>query len=100
MLIVMNRFKVKPDRSDQFEKVWRDRDSHLAGVPGFKSFSLLRGPEGEDHVLYASHTVWESEAAFEAWTRSEAFRKAHAQAGEVKGIYLDHPYLEVFEAIL
>jgi len=96
----MNRFKVKPDRSDQFEKVWRDRDSHLAGVPGFKSFSLLRGPEGEDHVLYASHTVWESEAAFEAWTRSEAFRKAHAQAGEVKGIYLDHPYLEVFEAIL
>jgi len=100
VLIVMNRFKVKPDRSDQFEKVWRDRDSHLAGVPGFKSFSLLRGPEGEDHVLYASHTVWESEAAFEAWTRSEAFRKAHAQAGEVKGIYLDHPYLEVFEAIL
>ena len=44
-------------------------------------FHLLRGPEAEDHTLYASHTVWESKRAFEDWTRSEAFRKAHAQAG-------------------
>ncbi len=31
-------------------------------------FHLLRGPGGDDHTLYASHTIWQSRAAFEAWT--------------------------------
>jgi len=29
-------------------------------------------------VLYASHTIWQSHAEFEAWTRSEAFRECGA----------------------
>jgi heme-degrading monooxygenase HmoA len=40
---------------------------------GFVEFHLLKGPEAEDHTLYASHTVWENRAVFEAWTKSEAF---------------------------
>jgi heme-degrading monooxygenase HmoA len=49
--------------------------THLDKVPGFVEFHLLKGPEAEDHPRYASHTVWESRAAFEAWmTKSEAFR--------------------------
>ena len=80
--------------------MWRERESYLSDVPGFRSFHLLRGPEAEDHVLYASHTVWESRAAFDAWTRSEHFRKAHAQASAPKGTYLGHPELELFEAVL
>jgi hypothetical protein len=27
-----------------------------------------QGPEAEDQTLYASHTVWENRAVFEAWT--------------------------------
>lgn len=69
-------------------------------VPGFKTFSLLKGPQHEDHVLYASHSVWASKDAFQAWTESEAFRKAHAQASAPKGTYLGHPDLETFEAVL
>jgi Antibiotic biosynthesis monooxygenase len=42
--------------------------SHLDKVPGFVEFHLLKGPEAEDHTLYASHTVWENRAVFEAWT--------------------------------
>ena len=42
---------------------------------------LLRGPERDDHTLYSSHTTWRSRAAFETWTRSEAFRLAHRDAG-------------------
>jgi hypothetical protein len=30
--------------------------------PGFVPFHLLKGPEAEDHTLYASHTVWENPA--------------------------------------
>jgi heme-degrading monooxygenase HmoA len=51
-------------------------------VPGFLGFHLLKGPVRADHQLYATHTVWQSYAAFEAWTRSEAFRKAHVAADD------------------
>jgi heme-degrading monooxygenase HmoA len=61
----------------EFEQVWMSHDSHLDKLPGFVAFHLLKGPGAEDHTLYASHTVWESRAVFEAWTKSEAFRAAH-----------------------
>lgn len=100
MFIAMNRFRIAPGFEAGFEDLWRQRDSYLADVPGFVSFALLKGPARDDHMLYASHTVWESEAAFEAWTRSENFRKAHAQRSAPKGTYLGHPDLELFEAVL
>ena len=100
MFIAMNRFKIAPGFEEGFENVWRNRESHLSEVPGFKSFALLKGPEYDDHVLYASHSTWESREAFVAWTESDAFRKAHAQASAPKGTYLGHPNLETFEAVL
>lgn len=100
MFIAMNRFRIAPGFEAGFEALWRQRDSYLAEVPGFVSFALLKGPARDDHMLYASHTVWESKAAFEAWTRSEHFRKAHAQRSAPKGTYLGHPDLELFEAVL
>jgi len=100
MFIAMNRFRIAPGFEDGFEKIWRERESHLEVVPGFRSFALLKGPQREDHVLYASHSIWESRAAFEAWTESDAFRKAHAQASAPKGTYLGHPELETFEQVV
>ena len=100
MFIAMNRFKIKPGEENRFEDVWRNRDSHLDKVPGFRAFHLLRGPQRDDHILYSSHTVWESEAAFQAWTQSEAFRAAHKDAGDNKGLYLGHPEFEGFQAVL
>jgi heme-degrading monooxygenase HmoA len=99
MFIAMNRFKVVPDGAAAFEAVWTGRDTHLAGVPGFVTFHLLRGPEREDHVLYSSHTIWRSRADFEAWTTSEAFRAAHRDAGQNRPLYLGHPEFEGFEVI-
>ena len=58
MFIAMNRFRVKRGAEGAFEKVWVSRDSYLDRVPGFVEFHLLKGPEAEDHTLYASHTVW------------------------------------------
>ena len=98
--IAMNRFKIVKGFEDGFETLWRERDSYLSEVPGFRSFALLKGGESDDHVLYASHTIWESRAAFEAWTQSEHFRKAHAQRSAPKGTYLGHPDLELFEAVV
>ena len=97
MFIAMNRFRVVKGSEEAFENVWLSRDSHLDTVPGFVEFHLLKGPEAEDHTLYASHIVWESRTAFEAWTRSEAFRAAHHGAGENKPLYRGPPQFEGFE---
>ena len=100
MYIAMNRFRIAPGHEDDFETLWRERDSHLDNEPGFRSFQLLKGPSDDESTLYASHTIWESEADFRAWTQSESFKKAHAQARAPKGTYLGHPVFEGFEAIL
>src|SRR6478735_7926796 len=81
MYIAMNRFRVVKGSEADFEQVWQSRDTYLDKVPGFVEFHLLRGPEAEDHTLYASHTVWANHAAFEAWTKSEAFRAGITRPG-------------------
>ncbi len=99
MFIAMNRFKVAPGSEAAFEHLWTTRDSHLREVPGFVEFHLLRGPVRDDHVLYSSHTIWSDHAAFEAWTKSEAFRAAHKGAGDNKPLYLGPPTFEGFESL-
>ena len=99
MYIAMNRFKVANGSETDFETMWTSRDSHLREVPGFEEFHLLKGPQRDDHVLYASHTIWADYAAFEAWTKSEAFRAAHRNAGDNRPLYLGHPEFEGFEVI-
>lgn len=99
MFIAMNRFQVILGQEESFQQVWLSRDTHLVGVPGFIEFHLLRGPSQEDHTLFSSHTVWRSREDFEAWTRSEAFRQAHRNAGANTPLYLGHPCFEGFEVV-
>ncbi len=99
MFIAMNRFRVARGSEADFQTVWTSRDTHLKTVPGFVSFHLLRGPEREDHTLFASHTIWADRAVFEAWTKSDAFRRAHAGAGGNKPLYLGHPEFEGFDVV-
>lgn len=99
MYIAMNRFKVVRGAEGDFEEVWTGRSSHLAAVPGFKEFQLLKGPVSEDHTLYASHSVWASEEAFRGWTKSEAFRAAHAGVRGQKPLYLGPPEFEGFNPV-
>lgn len=100
MFIAMNRFRIAHGFEEGFEEIWRQRDSYLDEVPGFREFHLLRGPSTDTETLYASHSVWDSRDAFVAWTESEAFHKAHAQARAPEGTYLAHPDFEGFEAVL
>lgn len=99
LYLTMNRFQVRSGREADFEAVWAQRDSHLKSVPGFVAFHLMKGEEKEGYTLYASHTTWASEDAFRDWTRSEAFRRAHAGAGSHSDIYQGHPQLETFTSI-
>ena len=98
--IAMNRFKIALNRENDFENIWKKRETHLNDVPGFIEFHLVKGKTEESHTLYASHSTWESRNDFEAWTKSEAFRIAHKGAGEHSDIYQRLPQFERFEVIL
>jgi len=97
MYIAMNRFKIALGHEKDFESIWKKRESHLDGVPGFREFHLLRGSSNDSFTLYASHSLWDSNEAFKGWTKSENFRKAHSQAHPPKGMHLSHPRFEGFE---
>ena len=100
--IAMNRFKIRPGREADFENIWKERESRLKELKGFREFRLLKGPEAADHQLYSSHVIWDSRADFEAWTKSEQFRDAHRNAGTREGEspILGHPQFEGFETVL
>lgn len=101
MYIAMNRFRIVPGCEQEFIDIWKNRDSHLDTVPGFRSFNLLQGPTMAEYTLFASHSIWERRKDFENWTHSESFRKAHANAGGPrKNIYLGPPQFEGFEAVV
>ncbi|NEV78584.1 antibiotic biosynthesis monooxygenase [Rhodopseudomonas sp. BR0C11] len=101
MFIAMNRVQVKRGAEQTFEEIWATRESYLSEMDGFVEFHLLKGPVADDHTLYATHTMWASKAAFEAWTTSDQFRRSHARAGNDTGqsLYLGHPRFEGFEVI-
>ncbi|MEN8261499.1 MAG: antibiotic biosynthesis monooxygenase [Pseudomonadota bacterium] len=99
MYIAMNRFTVARGREEEFENIWRSRNSYLDEVPGFVSFHLLRGATNESSTLFLSHSQWESEAAFVGWTKSDAFRSAHKNAKSPKGVLLGHPVFEGYAAV-
>lgn len=96
MFVAMNTFKVAPDKGEDFERIWRERDSYLNSVPGVVRFALLRGDaEGE----YISHSTWESRDAFMAWTQSEAFAAGH-RGGSLMGIIQGPPQVKLFESVI
>ena len=96
----MNRFKIILGCESDFEDVWRNRESHLDEVEGFIGFNLVKGATTEEFTLYASHSTWESQKHFEAWTKSESFRKAHKNAGSNRKLYIGHPQFEGFNVVL
>ena len=100
MFIAMNRFRVKAGKEEEFETIWRERDSYLSEVSGFKEFHLLRGASGEEETLFISHSIWESQDAFKAWTKSEAFAKAHSGSRSSRDVILSHPQFEGYEVVL
>ena len=55
----MNRFKITPVLRKGL-RMYGEKEIPIFQVPGFKNFSLLKGPATEEFVLYASHSIWEN----------------------------------------
>lgn len=90
MFIAINRLKVQPGTGGQLEERFA-QPGGLEETDGFVRFQLLRRswrPHGEaDHEEYLAMTEWRSKDDFLAWTKSEAFKRAHSG-----------PKLEIFVA--
>ena len=80
-------------------RAWKNRDTHLDGVKGFKNFNLIKGDTNKDYSLYSSHSTWVSKEDFINWTKSEAFRLAHKNAAQHRDLYLGPPDFEGFEVV-
>ena len=96
----MNRFKIILGKEEEFEEVWRTRETYLDEVKGFNEFHLLKGESYEEYTLYSSHSVWDSKDDFISWTKSESFKKAHRGASKNKPLNIGRPMFEGFEVIL
>ena len=49
--IAMNRFKIVPGYENDFEPIWKKKETYLDGVPGFEEFNLIRGKTNESYTL-------------------------------------------------
>lgn len=81
MVVVINRLTARDAGvAAHIEARFRDRARTVEGQPGFLSFELWR--DAANPLVILSVSRWKSKADFEAWTASDAFRKAHARHGE------------------
>ena len=100
MYIAMNKFKIIEGKEELFENIWKNRETHLENVSGFKKFHLIKGSKKDNFTIYASHSSWNSENDFFNWTKSESFRLAHIDAGKHKDLYIGHPEFEGFKVVI
>lgn len=97
MFVAMNNFQIAPGREADFERQWHTRESYLQGVLGFMSFKLLRcDTPGE----YISESLWRDRADFMGWMNSDAFTKAHRQAGSVQGVVQGPPHAKTYDVVV
>ena len=96
MFIAMNRFKAKAGQEQEFERIWRERETHLKGVAGFVRFALLRSDTPGEYI---SHSTWADRESFIAWTQSPAFGAGHRQ-GSLMGVLDGPPAVSLYEAVL
>jgi heme-degrading monooxygenase HmoA len=96
MYVVMNRLTVAPEQAGHLEQGFSHSAGRMRDVPGCLNFNLLKEEGITGETVYVAVTQWEDEAAFTAWTGSESFRRAHANAGQSGAMGEVHAYTTIF----
>ncbi|GAA4156344.1 mycobilin-forming heme oxygenase MhuD [Phytohabitans flavus] len=76
-VVKINAIEVPEGAGPELERRFAARLHAVEHQPGFLGFELLRPVAGESR--YFVYTKWESEEAFQAWSKGPA-REAHAGA--------------------
>ena len=75
MKVVINRLTLPAEYAEHLEQAFGRTSGGMADVPGCRGFQLLRRDGGGEYLVL---TIWEDQAAFEAWRASDAFQRAHS----------------------
>lgn len=95
MFIAMNRLTCPPEYAEHLERAFRHAGT-MQGVPGFLLFQFLKNTNEDGAPRYIALTQWEHRAAYDAWTRSESFQRAH---GSTSGQSPVSATLETYEVL-
>lgn len=75
MIVVQNRIPIKEEYREKFEKMFKERSSHLSETPGFVRNEVMRPVKGNEYIVM---THWDSMEHFQDWMNSDSFKKAHS----------------------
>lgn len=78
---LMNRFRVDPERDEEFLALWTRTSMYFRKQPGFVSLRLHRAVSADAEYRWVNVANWESEAQFRAAHGGEEFRTAVTQPG-------------------
>jgi heme oxygenase (mycobilin-producing) len=82
-VIKVNAITVPEGSGDELGRRFAARAGAVDGQDGFEGFELLQPDDGRNVWLVV--TRWRDDAAFEAWTSSQAFGHGHRSAQEREG---------------
>lgn len=105
LFVSINHIPVKPDRAEDFERMFKERDRGVEKMEGFISLDLVRpgtrammgGPEVPG-TEYQVLTRWESREAFNGWVHSDEFKKAHSRPVD-GSIFAGKSYLTLHDTV-
>jgi heme-degrading monooxygenase HmoA len=100
MYVAMTHFKITLGQELLFETIWRERESYLGKMQGYRGLFLMRGASEKDHTLYVSQFIWHTKEDFEAWTKSDEFIKAHMQFGNTSVFFKEKPLFAGYDIVL
>ena len=92
MIAIFNSIPVKEGAADELVDRFAESRRNVQGFPGFVSMEVLKS-DAEDEVLVV--TRWRDRESFEAWVRSDEFRRAHGRGG-AGGLLTGHPRMSSY----
>jgi heme-degrading monooxygenase HmoA len=78
--VAINFINCSPEYRERFEYLFSTRAKAIDRLPGFQHMHVLKPSEDGNDYLVISH--WDSEAHFQAWTKSAEFLEGHKRGFE------------------
>jgi heme-degrading monooxygenase HmoA len=100
MYVAITHFKIIVGQELLFETLWKERESYLHTMQGYRGLFLMRGATEKRYTSYVSQFIWNTQADFEAWTQSDEFVKAHIQFGDTSVLFNEKPEFEGLTIVL
>ena len=92
MIAIFNSLPAREGAADEIVDRFAQSRGYVQDFPGFVSMEVLKS-DAEDEVLVV--TRWRDRESFEAWVRSEEFRRAHGRGG-AGGLLTGHPRMSSY----